>query len=58
MFRYSCQHSHLLTLHGGFPYRFYEYATLPYHTDPKVYIQSFGATLEPRYIIRAAAFDQ
>ena len=30
MFRYSCQHSHLLELHGGFPYRFDTQATLPY----------------------------
>ena len=58
MFRYSCQHSHLRALHSGFPCCFDEHTTLPYSKAITRRCHSFGATLEPRYIIRAAAFDQ
>ena len=32
-YRYSCLHSHFLTLHGWFPSRFDALRTLPYHSD-------------------------
>src|SRR5580704_11011258 len=46
-YRYSCLHSHFLTLHGWFPSRFDALRTLPYHdawTNPRA-IQSFGIPL-------------
>ena len=43
-YRYSCLHSHFLTLHRGFPHDFDALRTLPYQsngTNPIVF-QSFG----------------
>ena len=54
MSRYSCQHSHLCALHSPFQVCFDAHTTLPYH----IAIRCFGGQLEPRYIIRATAFDQ
>jgi hypothetical protein len=55
--RYSCRHSHSRTLQSTFRLAFAAYGTLPYQYTPKRIIPSFGAVLEPRYIIRATAFD-
>ena len=46
-YRYSCLHSHFLTLHGWLPSRFDALRTLPYHdtwANPGA-IQSFGIPL-------------
>ena len=46
-YRYSCLHSHFLTLHGWLPSRFDALRTLPYQstgTNPDVF-QSFGIPL-------------
>src|SRR5579862_3708762 len=46
-YRYSCLHSHFLTLHGWFPSRFDALRTLPYQsngTNPAIF-QSFGIPL-------------
>ena len=53
--RYSCLHSHSRPLQHPFQDAFSADGTLPYHT---LRILGFGVMLEPRYIIRAAAFDQ
>jgi hypothetical protein len=55
--RYSCRHSHSQTLQSTFQLAFTASGTLPYQCTPKRTILSFGAVLEPRYIIRATAFD-
>ena len=55
--RYSCRHSHSQTLQSTFQLAFAASGTLPYQYTPKRVILSFGAVLEPRYIIRATAFD-
>ena len=53
-YRYSCPHSHLCTVHGQFPSRFYPYTTLPYHAPgPETgYIRSFGRILSPVHFRR------
>ena len=54
--RYSCRHSHSCTLQPPSRATFSACRTLPYHSLST--ILSFGAVLEPRYIVRATAFDQ
>ena len=56
--RYSCRHSHSRALQQPFRSAFAARGTLPYQCTPKSTIPSFGGLLEPRYIIRAIAFDQ
>jgi hypothetical protein len=60
MSRYSCRHSHLSDLHQWFPTRFSAQTTLPYCVaiPQDCPARGFGGRLQPRYIIRAAAFDQ
>ena len=43
-YRYSCLHSHFLTLHLGFPHGFDALRTLPYQSDrsKSIVFQSFG----------------
>ena len=53
--RYSCRHSHSCTLQHTFQCAFSACRTLPYHSLST--IPSFGGWFEPRYIIRAIAFD-
>ena len=55
--RYSCRHSHSRALQQTFQFAFSAHGTLPYQYVPKDIIPSFGAVLQPRYIIRATAFD-
>ena len=55
--RYSCRHSHSRTLQSTSRLAFAAYGTLPYQYTLAGIILSFGAVLEPRYIIRATAFD-
>ena len=55
--RYSCRHSHSQTLQSTFQLAFAASGTLPYQYLLAEIILSFGAVLEPRYIIRATAFD-
>ena len=55
--RYSCQHSHFPALQQPFQVAFSARGTLPYHSILDE-VPSFGGVLEPRYIIRATAFDQ
>jgi hypothetical protein len=57
VFRYSCRHSHSQALQQAFRPAFSAPGTLPYQSIPKDTIPSFGGVLEPRYIIRATAFD-
>ena len=53
--RYSCRHSHSCTLQSTFQLAFSACRTLPYHSLST--IPSFGGWFEPRYIVRATAFD-
>ena len=53
--RYSCRHSHSCTLQSTFQLAFSACRTLPYHSLST--IPSFGDWFEPRYIVRAIAFD-
>ena len=53
--RYSCRHSHSCTLQQTFQFAFSACRTLPYHSLST--IPSFGDWFEPRYIVRAIAFD-
>ncbi len=55
--RYSCRHSHSQALQQAFRPAFTVPGTLPYQCTLADTIPSFGAVLEPRYIIRATAFD-
>ena len=56
--RYSCRHSHSRTLQSTSRLAFAAYGTLPYQYILADIILSFGAVVEPRYIIRARALDQ
>ena len=47
-FRYSCQHSHFLPVHGTLQYRFGPIGTLLYHATTAGCIHSFGSVLQPR----------
>jgi len=59
LFRYSCRHSHLSQLHTGSPCCFNAVTTLPYRRRCLHRLaRGFGGRLQPRYIVRAAAFDQ
>ena len=53
--RYSCRHSHSCTLQQTLRFAFSACRTLPYHSLST--IPSFGDWFEPRYIVRAIAFD-
>jgi hypothetical protein len=53
--RYSCQHSHFRPLQQPLPGRLHRKRNAPLLLRR---VPSFGAMLEPRYIIRAVAFDQ
>jgi hypothetical protein len=55
--RYSCRHSHFRALHTSLRSCFLARGTLPYR-PPIGRARSFGVWLEPRYIVRAGAFDQ
>ncbi len=54
-FRYSCPHYRLRTVHGRFPDRFDQCATLPYHTTLKRHIPVFGTVLTPDHFRRRAS---
>ena len=53
--RYSCQHSHFCALQRTLPVRLLRPQNAPLLC---LSIPSFGGRLQPRYIIRAVAFDQ
>ena len=59
---YATHASILTSVRSNVPYRVRlhrkQNAPLPFSTSEEMQIPSFGTMLEPRYIIRANAFDQ
>jgi hypothetical protein len=56
-YRYSCLHSHFLTLHSRFPFCFDALRTLPYQSDrsKSIVFQSFGIPLIANHYRREIA---
>ena len=57
VYRYSCLHSHFRYLHDPLPDRFTGLRNAPLPRAIQLHTLSFGARLEPRYILAAGSLN-